>query len=93
MVMIKEIEITIIGYVQAVSFRNFTQKNACELGLFGIVQNMSDGSVKIIAQGKKEKLKKFIEAVKKGPVFSKVENVKIKWRKPAKKILDFKIIY
>lgn len=39
------------GYVQGVGFRVFVRRTARELGLSGIVQNLEDGRVKVVAEG------------------------------------------
>ncbi|HCB50358.1 MAG TPA: acylphosphatase, partial [Chloroflexi bacterium] len=39
----KRVEATVQGYVQGVSFRYYTQREALRLGLTGWVRNESDG--------------------------------------------------
>ena len=41
------------GRVQGVGFRYTAKEYAERLGLVGMVRNLSDGSVELIAQGKK----------------------------------------
>jgi len=75
----KEIELIISGKVQGVMFRTFIKNRAHELGVFGYVMNCEDGAVEVIAQGEKEQLDKFIEHIKKGPIFARVDFVEILW--------------
>ena len=91
--MIKEIEAIIKGRVQMVTFRDFAKGKARSLELYGTVENLSDGSVRVIAQGDEEKLKQLILLLKEGPHFAKVEDVKVGWREIKEKSDDFKIIY
>jgi len=56
----KEIEAIFKGRVQGVNFRNQLASKALELELTGTVENLSDGSVKLIAQGNKEKLTQLV---------------------------------
>ncbi len=87
----KEIVLKITGRVQGVSFRYYTRKKATELGLVGFVKNKNDGSVLVLAQGKKEALKKFINWCKEGPEMARVDQVDSKWKDPEKEFGQFMI--
>jgi acylphosphatase len=53
------------GRVQGVGFRAHAALHARKFGITGSVQNMPDGTVKIIAEAKdKEELEQFISALK-----------------------------
>lgn len=58
-----------------VGFRWFTQRLAQQLKIKGNVKNTIEGSVKIIAEGEKEKLDLFIEKIKEGPTTANVTNL------------------
>lgn len=90
---IKQIECRVIGRVQLVMFRDFAQRKARKLGVVGTVENLSDGTVRVIAQGSEEKLLKFISYLEKGAILAKVETVSVEWSVPQKSFEDFKIIY
>lgn len=75
----KEIEVRINGQVQGVKFRDYAKRRADELGVVGYVKNMDDGSVEVVAQGEEKSLGEFARLLKKGPVFSKVEDFEIEW--------------
>jgi len=83
----------ISGRVQGVGFRSFTRRNAKELGLTGWVKNLPDGRVETVAEGKKQKLEKFIELLKEGPSRSKVENLDVNKKDYEGSFSEFKIIY
>ena len=87
------LECIIRGRVQMVMFRDFAKRKADALGLAGSVQNMSDGSVNVVAEGEEEKLKKFIELLKKGPLLARVDDVSVKWPEPQSKFHNFQIIF
>lgn len=53
---IKREHLLISGKVQGVSFRAYTEQEARALGLTGIVRNLSDGRVEIIAEGEESQL-------------------------------------
>ncbi|MDD2753228.1 MAG: acylphosphatase [Candidatus Portnoybacteria bacterium] len=88
----KEIECIITGRVQLVMFRDFATRRGRRLHLAGTVQNLPDGSVLVVAQGTEDKLAKFIELLKKGPILSEVEKVQVAWREPGAALADFKIL-
>ena len=68
-------DITVTGRVQGVGFRYFVMKNATALGIAGFVKNMPDGSVYIEAEGEKDKLNLFLDQCRRGPSWSRVDNV------------------
>ncbi|XP_060073269.1 acylphosphatase-1-like [Ylistrum balloti] len=51
------VEFEVIGKVQGVFFRKYTQKNATKRGLVGFVQNTHRGSVEGKMQGPEKELK------------------------------------
>lgn len=65
------------GCVQGVGFRAFTQKRGQSIGLRGRVRNLRDGRVEILASGTAEEIREFEEAIRKGPLFSKVDDLVI----------------
>ncbi len=57
-------EIIVKGMVQGVGWRYYCLKSAEKFYVNGYVKNKRDGSVKIIVEGKKEEVEKFIEYLK-----------------------------
>ncbi|MFA5236437.1 MAG: acylphosphatase [Methanoregula sp.] len=51
------------GKVQGVGYRHFVELCARQLGLHGAVQNMPDGSVRMIAEGSQAALEEFTRLV------------------------------
>ena len=74
----KRYQIRVLGKVQGVYFRFFTQRKATELDLSGWVKNQEDLSVLIEVQGAQEKLDQFISWCHKGSPFSNVGQVLLK---------------
>ncbi len=89
----QEIECNIVGKVQMVMFRDFILRNARTLGIRGTVENLYDGSVKVIAQGSEDNLNKFIEYLHKGPFLARVIRVNIEWRELTSDFSCFTIQY
>jgi len=74
----ENLQITVIGKVQGVWFRKYTQEKANELGLRGYVTNKDNGSVFIEVTGEKIVLNIFITWLKnEGSPQSKVTSVDI----------------
>src|SRR5262245_24461174 len=65
----------ITGRVQGVGFRFFVEQAARELGIDGWVRNRGDGSVEAYAECTAEKLAALRDALRKGPVSSRVESL------------------
>ncbi|OGF58230.1 hypothetical protein A3B05_00740 [Candidatus Giovannonibacteria bacterium RIFCSPLOWO2_01_FULL_43_160] len=89
----KRITARIAGRVQMVMFRDFASRKARGLGLTGFVKNDADGSVKVVAEGDEDVLKQFIELLREGPLFAKVENIMVDWEEPTFEFTSFEIIY
>lgn len=83
--------ILVKGRVQGVYFRALATLTATELGIRGHVENLADGSVKIVAEGTTENLEKLIEWCGEGSPRAKVESVELKWLPPEGGFVDFRI--
>ena len=65
----------VFGRVQGVGFRYFVQRSALELGLAGWVQNESDGSVHVWAEGARDALADLAAELHNGPRLARVDEV------------------
>ena len=63
------------GRVQGVGFRYSAIREANRHGLKGWVRNTDDGDVEVWAEGPEEKLDLFLEWLKRGPEYSRVDRV------------------
>lgn len=63
------------GRVQGVGFRWWTQKEATRLGLVGVVRNMDDGTVEVMAEGSADALQRLETSLRRGPPLSMVERL------------------
>ncbi|MCA9368050.1 acylphosphatase [Candidatus Kaiserbacteria bacterium] len=88
-----ELRAVIHGRVQGVSFRAYIQDAATELGLVGIVQNKTDGTVRVVAQGMPEDLKTFVEYLHEGSLLAVVEGVAVEWGNVNKTFTDFSVLH
>ena len=75
-----QLYVLISGKVQGVGFRNFTKRNASELGIKGYAKNLANGKVEVVAEGDKLQLNALIKVLKQGPRASRVDNLKVEER-------------
>jgi acylphosphatase len=72
-----------------VMFRDFVQRKASGLKLTGEVQNLKDGTVRVVAEGDHTSLEKLL----KGPLLAQVENITTAWADATGEFTSFKINY
>jgi len=77
------------GRVQGVGFRFFTQDIARREGLTGIVRNLADGRVEVVAEGDDESLTRLEAALRRGPSHARVEHVEVDSLAPRGRYLGF----
>jgi acylphosphatase len=88
-----ELHATVTGRVQGVRYRDYIQHAATNLGLVGMVENLADGSVFVVAQGMPDVLKEFVEYLHEGSLLAKVDGVAVEWRSPSAVYQEFSIIF
>ena len=69
--------VLITGKVQGVGFRNFTQRNAQQLGVNGYAKNLPNGKVEVVAEGDKSQLDALIALLKVGPRYARVDSLHV----------------
>lgn len=69
------LHILIQGKVQGVFYRVSARKKAIQSGITGWVANTPEGNVEIIACGRTEQLRDFVDWCKQGPANARVEKV------------------
>jgi len=70
------------GLVQGVGFRYSTVREAQRLRINGWVKNASNGDVEVWAEGPAEKLSAFLTWLRRGPQFSRVDNIEKEEKTP-----------
>lgn len=63
------------GRVQGVGFRRFVQKLAQKYQIGGWVKNNFDGTVSVEALGRDDEVRNFVDFVKRGSFFSRVDEI------------------
>ncbi len=69
------LKIVVKGRVQGVGYRRFAQKAAQDCKISGWARNLYSGEVEIYAQGNQQDLEKYLEKLKRGPLFGRVDEV------------------
>jgi len=87
------VHVFVEGKVQAVFYRTWTFKQACDLGLTGWARNIEDGRVEVVAEGEKKQIDKLIRLIKIGPPLAKVNHLDIIWEKKTGEFEGFEIIH
>ncbi|MDO4288769.1 MAG: acylphosphatase [Eubacterium sp.] len=88
----KRYYIIVSGRVQGVGFRYFCLKTARQCQLTGWVKNQTNGTVALEVQGKEANLSLFIQTLRQGDRFIRVDDYQIKQLELADDN-DFKIRY
>lgn len=83
--------ITISGKVQGVYYRQSTREISMQLGISGIVKNLTNGSVEVIASGTSDQLNNLIEWCQQGPPKAVVSSIELE-ELPYQSFDGFKII-
>lgn len=76
-----------------VMFRDFTRRTARKLGLTGYVQNLEDGSVDVVAEGKGEAIDALLRELHTGPMLAHVDGVRVVRVPSSNAFADFEIRY
>lgn len=87
-----EMNIRAFGKVQGVGFRAFVQKEARKFQLNGSVENILDGSVEIVTQGKIAVLRKFLDGLFQNTSPARIDTTRILYKKPQNYLSNFNIM-
>jgi acylphosphatase len=81
------------GRVQGVFFRDFTRRQAWELGVTGFVRNLPDGTVEAVAEGRHDVLQQLLERLRMGPSGARVDKVDFSWSEHTGEFDSFEVRY
>lgn len=87
------LEVSIDGRVQGVSFRYYTARRAREIGLTGYVRNEPDGTVTVVAEGRRSDLEGLLSYLRVGPRSAVVTRVTDRWYAPKGEFARFEVRY
>lgn len=84
--------IILTGRVQKAGFRDFIDEVAFDLDIKGFVENLKDGTVRIVCEGSKENIREFISKIKIKEYPIRVEECEVTYSDYAGEFKDFSII-
>jgi acylphosphatase len=84
-----QLRAVIYGDVQGVGFRYWTRRQASELGLTGYVRNMWNGTVEVVAEGRRSSLQRLLNQLGQGPRSARVQEVRAQWRREVGRFRSF----
>lgn len=76
-----QVTATVYGDVQGVGYRWWCKKTAEQLGVGGFVMNTREGTVIVVACGTLPQLTTLVKALKGGPAYARVDEVRVEWDK------------
>ena len=86
-------EAIVSGKVQMVMFRDFVQRKASALHLVGEVQNLENGTVRVLAEGEHAHLMLLLKRLHRGPLLARVTGISLAWHAPEYHHKSFSIQY
>jgi acylphosphatase len=81
----------VTGRVQGVGFRAYVQQAGVYYGLAGWVRNVGDNQVETVAEGSRQRVEAFVEAVKRGPHSARVDESRLDWEMPQGERSGFRV--
>jgi acylphosphatase len=81
------------GHVQGVGFRFTTLNVARRHPVTGYVRNEPDGSVRLVAEGAEDSVLRFLDELRRSPVYRYVRNERVHWGVATGEFPDFDIRY
>ena len=79
--------------VQGVFYRRFVVEEARKTGLSGMVRNLPDGRVEVVAEGTRENLEVLVSRLKQGPPGASVSGLELDWGEETQGLAGFDIAY
>ncbi|MDB6129873.1 MAG: acylphosphatase [Verrucomicrobiales bacterium] len=80
------------GRVQGVGFRYTTKNTALGFEVIGTVRNLADGRVELIAEGARQELEDFLQAVRDAGLGRFIKGEEIRWENPTHLFKGFEIV-
>ena len=79
------------GTVQGVGFRFTVRRIAEQYEVTGFVKNLSDGCVEVVAEGDREVVESFTDAIHNGTLNGYIRKVKKEWQPATEEYKEFEV--
>jgi acylphosphatase len=80
------------GQVQGIGFRYTVKTVASGFEATGVVRNLPDGRVELVAEGAKEELEAFRQAIRDGGLEHFIQHEEVKWGEASGEFRGFEIV-
>ncbi len=87
----ERVEVVVHGRVQGVGYRMFAGYEAVDRDLVGWVGNEPDGSVRCVAEGRRDLLEEFVRVLREGPPAAVINDVDVAWTRASGEFERFAI--
>ena len=87
----KRLTANVTGLVQGVSYRYYARREAKTLGVTGWIRNEANGSVQVVAEGKKEVLEALVQFLFRGSPMARVADVALEWSAATGEFASFEV--
>lgn len=85
-------EVFFSGHVQGVGFRYTAKSVATGFEITGIVRNLSDGRVQLVAEGERAELEAYVVAIRDAGLDGLIRDQKINWSEAQNEFKGFEIV-
>lgn len=68
------------GHVQGVGFRAFVRRQAVDMAIAGYAENLPDGRVEVVAEGRRDDLELLLVRLRVGPTHAAVSGIETEWK-------------
>lgn len=89
----KQVHVLYAGRVQGVGFRFTAEEAARQMGVVGWVKNLRDGRVEVVGEAEEITLKRFLEAIRTGPMRNFIRQAEVSWGPASERFSEFEIRY
>ncbi|MCS7336924.1 MAG: acylphosphatase [Verrucomicrobiae bacterium] len=89
----KRMQIFYSGRVQGVGFRYTAKSVAAGFDVTGFVRNLPDGRVELVAEGAKEELEAFRQAIRDAGMAGFIRDEQVIWSEPEGGFRGFQIVF
>ncbi len=88
---LQRVHVWVKGRVQGVGFRAHVQYSARQIGVTGWVRNVGDDIVEAVGEGDRARLDRLVDAMKRGPIGSQVDESNVEWQNATGEFVDFQM--